>query len=348
MTERVRNMAVGLTVILALCGLCGMIILFGKAPAFARGGYLLTINLPAAGGVGTGSEVQLNDITIGRVTSVNLPTDPRQGVQVYGRINHSRLIPQNVSATVGSRGLGGSAYIKMYPSSGGPGQGYLPTDGTATIQGQLTPYGGLLGSETSMDLGKIAESFQTFSRLADNLNDVLLGKVSATAPGGLATATASAPATGGAGGEGLANAIIKLNRILDGLGSVVNSQDNQTNLQASLANLRKTTEQAAATMGKIQKFAQEATSTAQRTGQRVDELAVQLNDDAARLAKLLTALNQVADKLARGEGTAGKLINDPALYNELVDSVRQLSKTLSELQATLRTWREKGVDINIF
>jgi phospholipid/cholesterol/gamma-HCH transport system substrate-binding protein len=359
MTERVRNIAVGVTVILALCGLGGMIVLFGEAPVFARGGYSVTLVLPASGGVTSGADVRLNGIHVGTVTSVTLMSDPSQGVHVSCRIDRRYRIPDSVSTTIGSRGLGGAAFVDLYvsPLKGGQVARYLPIDGTARIQGQIAPYGGLLGAETSVELSKIAASFESFSHLAENLNAVLMGQPPSTTPPAIGAATTSAPA-----GEGLGTAIVKLNSVLDGLGNIVNSSENQTNIQVSLNNLRKVTEQATAAIEQLQAFAQDArgsltsvnrsadavTATAQVTSQRVSELAGQLGDDAARLGKLLTSLDQAAEKLVAGEGTAGKLLNDPTLYNDLVNSMRQLSKTLTELQATLKTWREKGVDINVF
>lgn len=359
MTERVRNIAVGFTVILALCGLGVMIVLFGKSPVHARSGYPLVLMLPASGGVGPGGDVQLNGIHVGTVSSVVLLSDPTQGVRVRCRIERRYRIPETTSASIGSRGLGGAAYVNLYVSPPPPGEPvkFLPTDGSAVLTGQISAYGGLLGAETSAELGRIAESFKSFSRLAENLNAVLMGQAP-VAHAGTAPATGTAPS----GGEGLATAIVKLNTVLDGMGNIVNNPENQTNIQVSLANLRKATEQANAAIAELKAFAEEArgglanvnrsaeavTSAAQTTGQRVSELAGQLSDDAARLGKLLTTLNQVAEKMAAGQGTAGKLLNDPALYNEMVDSMRQLSKTLTELQATLKTWREKGVDISLF
>ncbi len=362
MTERVRNMAVGITVILALCGLGGMIILFGEVPSFARSGYKLKILLPASGGVVSGSEIRLNGIHVGSAVGIKLMEAPNVEVAVDCRIDRRYRIPTNVTTSVGTRGFGGSAFIDLY-SSGQASEGYLPTDGTAVLEGKITPYGGLLGSETSAELSKIAESFQSFSRLADNLNSVLMGqpppKPAATGP-----ASASAPATGAAPAsapatapenQGLAAAINKFNTMLDGLNAIFNNQQNQENIQVSLANLRATTDKASKIVDDVQAFAKEAretmanvNATTSETGKHVNELTDRLGDDAARLGRLLTTLNEATEKIAHGEGTAGKLISDPQLYNDLVDSMRQLSKTMIELQGTLKTWREKGVDVKVF
>ena len=52
--------------------------------------------------------------------------------------------------------------------------------------------------------------------------------------------------------------------------------------------------------------------------------AKQLADDAS---KLMANLKAVSDKLAKGDGTLGKLTSDPELYNEvngLIKDVRQV------------------------
>ena len=70
-------------------------------------------------------------------------------------------------------------------------------------------------------------------------------------------------------------------------------------------------------------------------------------DDADKLGDLLTTLDKVAAKVSEGEGTAGKLLNDPQLYNDLVESARQLARTLEELQATVKAWREDGLRLKL-
>lgn len=352
MTERKRNLAVGITVLLALCGLGGMIVLFGDVPAFARTGYPLRLHYPVANGISPGGEVRLNGIRVGSVVRVQLHDDPGRGVQVDCRIDRSFRIPGNVAASIGSRGLGGAAFVDLTaraPGPGAPPPQWLPTDGTAELVGVIYPYGGLLGTEVSDELTRIAASFESFSRLAENLNRILTAERAPTP----ATGAATTPATGP--GEGLAGTISRLNRVLDGFESVVSDPENRQNIKATLANLRQATDQATTAVAELHSFAQDAREglaafnrNSDAVSQRVVELSQRLTEDAVRLGKLLTTLDRATEKLAAGEGTAGKLLNDPVLYNQLVESMRQLARTLEELQTTLRTWREEGVDIDVW
>ena len=75
MTERARNIAVGATAVVALCGVGYMILLFGDTPVFARTGYYITIDLPGTGTIDKGADVRMNGIRIGAVTKVRSRID---------------------------------------------------------------------------------------------------------------------------------------------------------------------------------------------------------------------------------------------------------------------------------
>jgi phospholipid/cholesterol/gamma-HCH transport system substrate-binding protein len=47
---------------------------------------------------------------------------------------------------------------------------------------------------------------------------------------------------------------------------------------------------------------------------------------------------EIAQRINKGEGTAGKLVNDPALYNELRDTVanlKEITRKINEGQGTI-------------
>jgi len=344
MTERKRNIAVGLTALIALCGVGYLILLFGDTPVFARRGYYVTIHFPGSGTIDKGAEVRLNGIRVGAVTEVHLQEDPREGVRVRCRIQTDTPIPTDILATVGRHGLGGSGYVRLRASA--PPEPteptWIPTDGSAMIQG-IRPPGGLLGPEMATQLDAIADGFRAFSRLADTLTRVLEAPDSAEPV------------------AGLAGTIQRLNRLLDEVSGLTGDQENQTNLKASLVNLRQATEAGTDAMNELGQFAREAreslsgvdqgaqalTDAARAAQQRMDAVAATLIEDADRLGNLLTTLNKAATKIADGSGTAGRLINDPALYNSLLESTEALSKTLAEMEATIKIWRTEGVRLKV-
>ncbi|MFH0792896.1 MAG: hypothetical protein V2A74_02560, partial [bacterium] len=52
------------------------------------------------------------------------------------------------------------------------------------------------------------------------------------------------------------------------------------------------------------------------------------------------SIREVADKVNTGEGTLGKLVNDPSLYNDTKQAVGQIQKTFeeNEEQSVMRTF----------
>ncbi len=343
MTERTRNVAVGLTALGAILGLAYMVLLFGDLPGFAYRGWPLRLRFDEVGSLEPGGEVRLNGIRIGTVAEVALADDPRRGADVRCRIDRDVRIPAGAVATIGRRGLGGGAYIRLTtPAPDGP-LAWLATDGTATLQGADTG-GGLLGPEFATQLDAVAEGFASFSRLADNLNAVL--------------ATAD---QGGPPAEGLAGTIQRLNSALDGIGQIANDPDNQANLNAALDNLRRTSGQAAEAIGEFTAMVRQARRTfatlddgvadmsdaAARVGTRADTLAGKLIDDADRLGRLLGELHRAAARLDASDGAAGRLLNDPALYTNLLESTDTLNRTLAELEAMLIQWRAEGVKLKV-
>jgi phospholipid/cholesterol/gamma-HCH transport system substrate-binding protein len=344
MTERKRNTAVGLTALIAFCGLGYMILLFGDTPAFARRGYYVMIHFPGSGTIDKGAEVRLNGIRVGAVSEIHLQDDPRQGVRVRCRIQTETRIPADVLATVGQHGFGGSGYVRLRASAPSePAEPtWLPTDGSAMIQGVRQP-GGMLGPEMAVQLDAVADGFRAFSRLADSLTRALEAPDS---PEPVA---------------GLAGTIQRLNRVLDDIGTVTGDEKSLANLTESLANLRRATEAGADAMAELGQFARQAreslagvdrsteamTEAAQTAQERMDHVAVKLIDDADRLGALLSTLNKAATRIADGSGTAGRLINDPALYNSLLESTEALAKTLAEMELTIKLWREEGVRLRL-
>ena len=78
----------------------------------------------------------------------------------------------------------------------------------------------------------------------------------------------------------------------------------------------------------VDKLASDASVTLTKTGTRIDELSKDLGGRLEQLAVILDRFQSVAGKIDKGEGTAGRLINDPKLYESLVDTSQELNLTI--------------------
>lgn len=75
------------------------------------------------------------------------------------------------------------------------------------------------------------------------------------------------------------------------------------------------------------------------------ELRVQFTSTGDQIDALLDGLNATIAKANTGQGTVGRLMNDPQLYTNLADAAERLSQTLRDVQALVRRIREEGVDV---
>ena len=183
--------------------------------------------------------------------------------------------------------------------------------------------------------------------------------------------TQPAPSIGASVRESLA----KLTRVLDGLDAVLGDEENQANLQKSLAGLAKATQQAGEAMASLKSLAADVSKTsgearltivearravaqigktaerfsgsADTLDRQVERVATRLIEGADKLAGLLATLNRTVTKVEAGEGTAGKLLNDPKLYNNLLEAIDQLTKLMGQLRRTVEHWQANGIPLKM-
>jgi len=361
MKEHTRNLAVGLTVIVGLVILGVMILIFAGVPGAFRGGYDIRLAFPATADAQTGDPVHLVGVPVGTITDVGFADDdPRKGVVFTVRIDSGVRIPGNVEAFIYARGFTGGAYVELKPGATeriDPATGkvleFLPTDYDKPIHGQL---------QTGLIPEELKDALAGIGRLADNLNALLTAPAEtpsrpATAPG---TTTAQAPTSAPASAS-LRTTMLRLNATLDGLEKFFGSVENQNNLKVSLANLASATQRATEAMDALKIFAAEASATIKEgrktikdisetvidTRANVDQLARKLIEDAEKISTLMTTINNMAVKFGSGQGTTGKLINDPELYNSLLDASKQLNDLLKEFRQLVQVWKEQGVGVKV-
>ena len=52
-------------------------------------------------------------------------------------------------------------------------------------------------------------------------------------------------------------------------------------------------------------------------------------------------------KIESGEGSAGKFINDPKLYNNLIEVSDQMTQLLKEFRQLVKKWKASGLEIKL-
>ena len=339
MKESTRNIAVGLTVLVALVLLAGLILLFTGLPWFLQGGYAITIAADTTYDAHPGDGVHLLGMQIGRVTDVRFtdPAHPYKGITISARIDEGVKLPGNVTAEFFTKGLVGAAYIELKATgpvridpSTGRALEFFPTDGSMVMTSRQIGTG-VLPQE-------LLDAMKSLTDLAQNINK-LLASPPAQAGGELTTG----PSAASTQPVGLQGTVEKLNRTLDAISAVLGDAENQANLKVSLANLARATEAATETMNELKKFASQAGATAED----FSKLAAKAVQSAEEVSRLMEAANRIATKMEQGEGTAGMLLSDPQLYNSFLQATRQMNDFLAELQTLVELWKKEGVKINV-
>ncbi len=341
MSPTSKNLAVGLTVLGALILLAAMIVIFAGMPEVFQGGYSIYADFPNAE-IKSGDVVTFRGLRVGKVTKMELAeneTRVRATVHIYKGIR----IPSNVTATATTplAGIGSATIALTSPGPVGPGKPpYLRPK--AVIEG--TPAFDLMSEAKPM--------VASLKKLGDNLNNLLeTVQEASTAP-----TTGPAPRQGG-----LAGAIIKLNESLDAILAIMGDKENQRNIKETLARLNEFMANANGTMSSVDKLVREAQQTARqatntlksidvaasRASQDFDLLTQEFLKASESASKSLTTLNEMLTKAQSNQGTLGKLLNDPNLYNRLVDIADQMSSLMKQGDELLRQWKDKGLQLHL-
>ena len=55
----------------------------------------------------------------------------------------------------------------------------------------------------------------------------------------------------------------------------------------------------------------------------------------------------LSSKIDQNQGTAGKFVNDPRLYEAMVDTAREMRATVSDLRRLVQQWEQEGVQLKL-
>lgn len=361
MSQYARNIAVGTTVIVALMLLCGMILLFTGLPQIFQRGYEIYILADTTHDAHEGDVVHIAGMRIGRITRIGFadPDRPSAGVRFTARIDPDVKLMGNARAHFLTKGMIGAAYIEI-KADGPPRYDqdgrqlvFFPTDGSIDMD-SLHVGRGLIPDE-------LKDAMKSLSRLAENVNQLIAPAPEPTVTPVRPDQAQAVTAPARSDESSLRGTIGKLNRALDALSTVLGDVENQQNIKDSLGNLSKATAAAKRAMTSLEKFADEARRTASEAGttaknfsklaiksqQQIENLSANLIRNTEEISKLMGTINRAAARVESGEGTVGKLLNDPELYNALLQATRQMSQLMGEFRQLVEAWRKGGVEIKV-
>jgi len=357
MSERMRYIIVGATAIVGLAALAALLSLFGYVPAWLESGYTVNVTMPHAAGLSEGSRVRYNGLDVGRVADIVLEEPSYRGVKLKLLIRDEYRVPRDVEATVAGSLIGGSPYLNLETAHLDPAKEHpmLATDGSATIK-----------AHPSDLLGGVESKFQTavdeFQRLVDSFEGLsaewtTVGKNL----GELTQPRDPADVDNGAGPANLATVLARsdarlreMQAAIEGINAWVGDEKLRGDIKLAVANMRDMSADLKQVAADAKDFTGDFKDRFHQSADKVDALLDSAKTDVDQLTKryvavaddlsrTLMAMQKTVDKARDGEGTVGKLLNDPALYNNLNDSVKRLDSALVELKLLIRKWEKEGL-----
>jgi len=321
-----RNVLVGLTVPTAIAALGWMILKFGASFARPFAGKMIHIKfvMERADGLSDGSAVLFRGVTVGRITKVI--RDPDQiHIRADSEVDATPPLPGNLTANIKQTSLLGSGSTMVLVPSDDLG-GAL-ADGTTIT----ATYGGLdlippEMRQLSTELSKTAQQFRE-ANLIGNVNDRVtqLGKVLDDAH----------------------QAIAHINSVIGDEKLKQQIDESIADIHSAAANVKSVTAKADKVADNLDGAVVTINKTAQSTQTQIETISKSAQSRLEEASKLLTQVNEITAKVNEGQGTAGKLVNDPKLYEGLVETTTQLNATIKDLQRLVQQWEQEGVSLKL-
>jgi ABC-type transporter Mla subunit MlaD len=346
MRESTQNFLVGLTSIVAVVGICYLLMQFGELDHWIHKRYRLTIRTDHAAGLRPGSVVEYNGVPIGFVDDVMIDSAPTSDLSVIidALIDLDQQVPVSVVPYSVTSLFGGSATLELATASSAvvPSQGvlsdvsstsYFPKDGSATISEpirlqmieQLTAELDSRMQPVIDALDSFKELSATYTEVGRNINDLIAGADGA--------------------GVDWRKTVRNFNDVLAQVNEALQLAKQWLGDEALRADVR-------GAVAKANDLIQNATETLDRYTRLADELEANADEVVKGLmpitdevSRTLEEVRRVARLAVEGQGTVAQLLNNPDLYRSLDDAAIRLERTLVEIQLYIQKVKAEGVDI---
>ncbi len=341
MDERQLRLRLGFVVLAAVLVTGLLIQQFGDLPMLRGGNYTVYIIFPEAPGISTGTPVRKSGVTIGRVTKWELMQPA--GVRVTTEIESRYPILESEMCRISSASVLGDAILEFIP--GPPGRG----GDTPLLDGAVVPDGMVVGNPLQVLVNLETDARKAMKSIEEAGNEVRL-------------MAASANNVLGNNQDNLPRALAKAEKAMDQFSAAMLSVqevfgDPQTrkdlaeafkDMPALIKESRETVQNANRTFDNFNKVSQRAETNlanlenfTRPLGERGAAIVENLESGLGNANLLLEQLVDFSAALNDNEGTLGRLMNDPELYD-------RLNNSLANIEDVTRRARPIVDDLRVF
>ena len=257
-------------------------------------------------GVQNASPIMMKGVKIGSVTRLSFDPARSDKVVLQFTIKRQYRIPSDSEAKIFSNGLMGAKAIEI---TYGTADTYLQK-GDTLRSSRDRDLMDMAGSELDFFKQKVSQLTTDLSRTLENLN-------------GLMETNA----------DNIAGTLGNLNSVTGDMAEILSAEKNS--LKSALDNLSKFSDMLGENAGRVDSIIGD-----------VDRFTSQLTEEqfARKLSQAVEHLDGLVARIAQGEGTVGKLISDPELY----DSLEKASDNLAALLDDVKQYPGRYVHLSLF
>lgn len=311
--QRRRNMVVGAFVVVGFAAFIWMLVQFRNLPLFATQfrSFIILVDFPETPGIQRDTAVQFCGYQIGRVIAVE-PPRVESGPQ-------GQAVPKvRVSIAIDNKFMGDipeTVSATIIRRSLGSSFIELKVNPELPVTDHLKA-----GTQLQGDIGIVSELFPPEVQ------------------------------------QKIENLIESITTLSQNTNAIIGDPDNRLNIKKSLENVAHATAQAVDTLGSLQTFAQTSTerlnASAENLNRTLDSIrglsdigAEHIEAVAVSLDNTLREFRIVLSQLHSGPGSAARFLNDGRLYENLLDSSKELQLALNQIKKWAAEAREKGIRI---
>jgi phospholipid/cholesterol/gamma-HCH transport system substrate-binding protein len=331
------RLRVGLMVLVTFLLAGFLVVIFGDLPKSWWGGaYLVYADFDDAPGISEGSPVKKSGILIGRVHAVELREEG--GARVTIKVDMDKRLRSNEVARLSTSLLGDSSiqFVVDQQKRGVPAT--LLEDG-ARVEGRA--YDDPIQVVSKLQ-DRLSGAINSVGRTSDELGSVVhkVGEMLETNKGRINNILEKADTTSTMAEQTVKN----LNELIGDPKTKGQIAETLEQMPQLLRDARDTINQMGRTMALVDKNLQNLDKFTGSLGEHGDAVFAQLGQSARKLDALLNEMVKITKAVNSGEGSLGKLVNDPELYDQVtrtVNNVEELTRRLRPILEDVRVFSDK-------
>lgn len=306
---------VGVFMLVALIVLGVFIIKIEEIPIGSKGGRArFKVVFPSVAGLDEKSPVRIAGVRVGIVDGIDLEGD--RAVATLA-IDPSVALHQGARAEVTSLGMLGDKYVELYPG---------PTDKPLLQPGSVLDGTSPIGFDQA--LKSFNNAFANIDAVAGSMRGALAGPE---------------------GQKRLEQIIENVRQLTASVRDLVAA--NRANVDATMANVRNASETFKTELprlaDKLVAIADHLDALVQANRGNLDASVANVKDVTAQLRVTVDNINKITGKIAAGEGSIGKLVNDPATTDNLNSALKSVAPAAESIKNAFGRAEGWHLDINV-